>query len=239
MNKNEFAVLTLLEKENKKMTQREISKILKFSLGKVNAIFNSLVDSGLILDGVITKKGLKELEPYRVKRAIFFAAGFGSRLVPITLKTPKPLIKVNGKVMLENLIESVIDVGIKDIIVVRGHMPEKFDYLKYKYPMIKFMNNPFYNESNHISSAYIARNKLSNSYVFESDLVLNNKKLITKYQYSSNVLGFYSKHVNDWCLNVGSKGVIVNECFGGNNCYMVLYCSPVFGIGGQRYSLFS
>ena len=51
---------------------------------------------------LIQKESLSEeetmlLEPYRAKRAIFIAAGFGSRLVPITINTPKPLVRVNGK----------------------------------------------------------------------------------------------------------------------------------------------
>ena len=33
---------------------------------------------------------------YKVERAIIMAAGFGSRMQPITLTTPKPLIEVNG-----------------------------------------------------------------------------------------------------------------------------------------------
>ena len=91
-------IINSLEKEKRELSQRKISKITNLSLGTINKTITSLLEKKLINeDNTITKRGLKELEPYRVKRAIFLAAGFGSRLVPITLNTPKPLVLVNGK----------------------------------------------------------------------------------------------------------------------------------------------
>ena len=55
--------------------------------------------------------------------------------------------------------------------------------------MIKFVENPIYNEANNISSAYVVKNMLENSYVLESDLVLYNKDIIRKYEYTSNYTG--------------------------------------------------
>ena len=57
--------------------------------------------------------------------------------------------------------------------------------------MIKFIENPIYNESNNISSVVCASYLLKNAYVLEADLLLYNPKLITKYQYESNYLGVY------------------------------------------------
>ena len=47
------------------------------------------------------------------------------------------------------------------------------------------IRDSFYNEANNISSAVAAKDLLQNAYVFESDLLLYNPKLITKYQYLS------------------------------------------------------
>ena len=66
-------------------------------------------------------------------RAILLAAGMGTRLRPLTLKTPKPLIKVNGESMIEKQIKSLKEIGIDEIIVVTGYLKEKFEFLKEKY----------------------------------------------------------------------------------------------------------
>ena len=158
------------------------------------------------------------MEPYRVKRAIFIAAGFGARLVPITLNTPKPLVRVKGTRMIDTLLDAVVKAGIEEIIIVRGYLGEQFDQLKYKYPQIQFLENPLYNEANNISSAMIARYLMGNAYVFEADLVLYNPDLITKYQYTSNYLGVPVESTDDWCFET-KNGIITKLKVGGTNCY--------------------
>ena len=130
---------------------------------------------------MVTQSGLVALEPYRVKRAIFIAAGFGSRLVPITFNTPKPLVRVHGVRIIDRLIDACLEAGIDEIIIVRGYLGELFDQLLYKYPMIKFLENPIYNEANNISSSLVARYLLAGAYVFEADLLISNPKIIKKY----------------------------------------------------------
>ena len=63
-------------------------------------------------------------------RAILLAAGMGTRLRPLTIDTPKSLISVNGKPMLETQIQFLKEKGIDDIIVVTGYLSEKFEYIK-------------------------------------------------------------------------------------------------------------
>lgn len=218
ITRKQFAILTLLERENRKISQREIAERTGMSLGSVSRTLEMLRNEGLT-DGVkVTEKGLEILEPYRVKRAVFIAAGFGSRLVPITLNTPKPLVRVNGTRMIDTLLDAVVDAGIEEIYLVRGYLKEQFDQLLYKYPMIKFIDNPIYNEANNISSTLYARNLLKNAYVFEADLVLYNPALITKYQYTSNYLGVPVEKTDDWCFEVKNR-VITKLCIGGSNCY--------------------
>ena len=89
---------------------------------------------------------MSALEPYRAKRAIFIAAGFGSRMVPITFNTPKPLVRVHGQRIIDGLIDACLEAGINEIYIVRGYLAEQFDQLLYKYPMIRFLENPVYNE---------------------------------------------------------------------------------------------
>ena len=218
---NQFEILTTIEREKETLSQRAISKLTNLSLGTVNKIITELQEEKLINEeNLITKKGLEKLEPYRVKRAIFLAAGFGSRLVPITLNTPKPLVLVNGKKMIETLLDAVVKAGIDEIIIVTGYLSEQFEVLLKKYPNIKFVENKKYNEANNISSAYLVRDKFENSYVLESDLCLYNQNLIRKYEYQSNFLGRYVEVTDDWCLET-KNGIITKEKVGGYNCHQM------------------
>ncbi len=218
---NQFKVLTYLEKNRKKISQRSLTKGTNLSLGTINKIIWELQKNNLITEeNIITEEGLKVLEPYRVKRAIFLAAGFGSRLVPITLNTPKPLVMVKGKKIIETLLDAVIEAGIEEIIIVVGYLSEQFEILTKKYPHIKFVKNPHYNEMNNISSAYLVKNKFANAYVLESDLYLYNPNLIRKYEYQSNFLGKYVAKSDDWCIEA-PNGIITKEKIGGTNCYQM------------------
>lgn len=179
---------------------------------------HELENEGWEKDFTVTEKGYEALEPYRAKRAIFTAAGFGMRLLPITINTPKPLVRVNGERIIDGLIDAVLAVGIDEIYVVRGYLGEQFDQLLYKYPMIKFIENPLYSEANNISSALFAKNLFSNAYVFEADLLLKKPELIKKYQYCSNFLGYYKENSDDWCFTL-KDGYIATHGIGGIDCY--------------------
>jgi len=222
MQKKEFDVLVLLTEAEAPMTQREIAEKVKMSLGKVNKLMKELTEKGWVSGRTITQQGLDALEPYRVKRAIFLAAGFGSRMVPITFNTPKPLVRVHGTRMIDTLLDAVVAAGIPEIVIVRGYLGEQFDQLLYKYPQIKFVENPIYNEANNISSAMCVRYLFQNAYVLEADLVLSNPKLIRKYEYSSNFLGIPVEVTDDWCVLTDSNGVITDECVGGRNCHQLV-----------------
>lgn len=231
---NQFEVLTTIEENEKKLSQRDISKETKLSLGTINKVISELLENKLIdKENAITQNGLKVLEPYRVKRAIFLAAGFGSRLVPITLNTPKPMVLVNGKRIIETLLEAVIKAEIEEIYIVTGYLSEQFEILKKKYPQIKFVENNMYNEANNISSAYLVRNLIKNAYVLESDLYLYNPKLIRKYEYHSNFLGYYVDRSDDWCIEV-KNGIITKEKVGGINCYQMVGISYYDENDGQN-----
>ena len=219
LTRTQFDILTFLESlKDKKPTQRLIAKAAGLSVGTVNKNLLFLTDARLIGQNNITAKGLEALEPYRVKRAIFIAAGFGSRLVPITLNTPKPLVRVKGVRIIDTLLDAVSAAGIEDIVIVRGYLGEQFDQLLYKYPHIKFLENPLYNEANNISSAMCVRYQLQDAYVLESDLLLRNPGIITKYQYTSNYLGVPVERTDDWCFET-KNGIITKVKVGGKNCH--------------------
>lgn len=139
-------------------------------------------------------------KPIRVERIILMAAGLGSRLSPITDTTPKPLVRVNGKRMIDRTIEAAIAAGIEDIVVVRGYKAEMFDELLEDYPQIRFVENPDYAVGNNVLSVRLVKELLPNAYVAEADLVLSNPALIEPTQEHSNYLGVPCAHTDDWAF---------------------------------------
>ena len=180
LTRKQFDILEAVAMSSAPLSQQELTKMTGHSPDTVNCTLIELSNAGYISAGSVTDAGLSALEPYRVRRAVFIAAGFGTRLVPITFNTPKPLVRVHDMRIIDRLIDACLAVGIEDIIVVRGYLSELFDQLLYKYPMIRFLENPVYNEANNISSSLVARYLLCNTYVFEADLLLSNPKIIKK-----------------------------------------------------------
>ncbi len=221
LTRKQFDILSILAEEKGTLSQRQLGEKSGHSLGTVNRVMQELTELQYVTEGEITGVGISALEPYRAKRAIFIAAGFGSRLVPITFNTPKPLVRVHGQRIIDGLIDACLDAGINEIYIVRGYLAEQFDQLLYKYPMIRFLENPVYNEANNISSAMVARYMLSNAYVFEADLLISNPKIITKYHYTSDFLAIKKDRTDDWCFIV-KDGVIVEEKVGGLDCWQMV-----------------
>lgn len=219
---NQFEVLVLIERSKEKLSQRDIAKETDLSVGTINKTISELQEMNAITsDNCISETGLQLLEPYKVKKAIFLAAGFGSRMVPLTFNTPKPLIRVHGVRMIETLLDAVVAAGIEEIYIVRGYLGEQFEVLLHKYPNIKFIDNKKYNEANNISSAYMIKDLLENAYVLESDLVLSNPNLIRCYEYHSNFLGIQVDRTDDWCFET-KNGQIVKQKVGGTDCTQMI-----------------
>ena len=165
---------------------------------------------------------LEKLKPYEAKRAVFLAAGLGSRLKPITINTPKPLVRVNGTRIIDTLIDACLKIGIEEIYVVTGHLADEFEVLLKKYPMIKLIFNPEYNMANNIASAVISCHLFENAYVSEADLLVNNPNVFRKYHYYSGVLGTWKEKSDDWCLVPDDDGFVAEEIVGGENCYQMI-----------------
>ena len=187
--------------------------------------------------GKATPEQLELLEPYRAKRAILFAAGFGSRMRPITISTPKPLVRVHGTRIIDRLIDALLSVGVDEIYVVRGYLKDSFDQLLAKYPTLKFIDNPLFDTTNNISSALVAKDHFQNAYAFESDLLIENTELITKYQYASNYLAIPVERTDDWYFDASEDGVITHIAKGKDApCWQMVGCSYWSAADGKRLS---
>ena len=235
----EFDLLTYLERNGKcTYNQRKLADELTISLSSVDKMIHELDEMNyinLLADNQIElgEKGLKALEPYRVRKAVILAAGFGSRLAPVTLDIPKPLIRINGVRIIDTLLDALVQKGITNITIVRGYKKEKFDELLSKYPFLKFVDNPEYNLSNNISSAVRALDVIDRCYICEADLYISNPDVINKYEYQSNYLGAKVAETDDWCFKK-HKNVVDKYQMGGTDCYQAFGISYWDSVDSER-----
>ena len=132
-------------------------------------------------------------------RAILLAAGMGTRLRPLTLTTPKSLVEVNGRPMLEKQIEYLNEIGVDEIIVVTGYLNEKFEYLKEKYG-VKLIHNDKFDIYNNIYTMYLVREYLGDSYVIDADVYLHRNFLDKNIEKSTYFSGYKTGFKNEWKL---------------------------------------
>ena len=169
MNIRESHILQQLLNE-KYLNQRDLSEKSGYSLGSVNKTLKNLALEGYINENNIpTPKAINEFKLKKPKNAIILAAGFGMRMIPINLSTPKAMLEVNGQPLIERVITQLHEVDIKKITIVIGFMKESFEYLIDQYG-VELVVNPDYAQKNNISSLSCVIEKLSNTYIIPSDI---------------------------------------------------------------------
>ena len=158
---------------------------------------------------------------FKIERAIIMAAGKGTRLLPITEKVPKPLIKVNGISMIETIITSLKKNNINEIYIVVGYKKEEFLYLKDKYENITFIENPYYDSCNNISSLYVAREYIKNTFIIDGDQIIKNINILNPEAQKSGYCASWVDSTNEWLMEVEDNKVINCSRNGGKNGYQL------------------
>jgi len=94
-------------------------------------------------------------------KAVILSAGQGRRLLPLTKNSPKCLLPVSGKPIIEWQIDALLTAGIKEIIVVTGFQTNLVEeLLQQRYPdhkQIRTLFNPFFEVADNLASCWVAR----------------------------------------------------------------------------------
>lgn len=169
MNVVEKDILNILAKQPF-TTQRDLAKDSGYSLGNVNRALKQLVHEEYLFHTMdLTDKALDYLKIHQPKRAIILAAGYGMRMVPINMETPKGLVEVNGEPLIERLIRQLHEVDIFDIKIVVGFMKEQYEYLMDEFN-VDLIVNPEYAQKNNLHSLSLASDYLDDAYIVPCDI---------------------------------------------------------------------
>ena len=169
MNTYESEILEKLY-ETPFVNQRVLAESFGYSVGVINRSLKQLQKDGYLGDlGQLTEKGREEIRSRAPGNAIILAAGFGMRMVPINLSTPKGLIEVNGECLIERSIKQLHEAGVTDITVVVGFMKEQFEYLIDEYGVDLVVNSDYAARNNLHSLALVAK-RIHNTYIVPCDI---------------------------------------------------------------------
>lgn len=167
-----------------KITQRQISKKLNISLGKVNSIVNFLEKEAYIFQKEsrngeyrISTKGISFLENYykekHPEKAIILAAGESN-----FFEIPNALVEVNDEKIIERSINLLLKKKIKKIYIVCGYKAELFSYLETKYSQVQIIYNNDYQEKGSFYSLLTLKDICQEDIILlDSDIIYEEKAL--------------------------------------------------------------
>ena len=175
----------------------------------------------------------------QVKRAIIMAAGTGSRMQPVTLITPKPMIRVNGVRMIDTVIDALHKNGIYEIYIVVGYLKEQFQVLEQEYEGVTLIENPYYDTCNNISSLYVAREHLSDVIILDGDQVIFHPEILDpNFERSGYNAVWTDRHTVEWVMTVENDIVTACSRTGGEKGWQLYSISRWSDADGKKLAKF-
>jgi N-acetyl-alpha-D-muramate 1-phosphate uridylyltransferase len=107
----------------------------------------------------------------RPDTAVILSAGRGTRMRPLTLTTPKPLLKLDGKPILAHVLERLQAAGVQRIIVNAHHLAEQIEAFLADYPAVTLLREEELQETGGAITAMLGQNLLPDApfYVVNGD----------------------------------------------------------------------
>ncbi len=220
MNKIEQDTLLFL-KNNLFLNQRTVSQKTNYSLGKINQALHTLQGQGYLNEEMnITAKARQLFEEHKPANAIILAAGYGMRMIPINMETPKGLLQIKGEPLIERQIRQLQEVGIKDITIIVGFMKEYYEYLMDEYH-VKLLINMDYHKKNNLHSLNLAREEIKNTYIVPCDVWCGENPFNREELYSWYMVSDLVDDGSD--VRVNRKQELVKTDNGGNQMIGISY----------------
>lgn len=204
-------------------SQRILAETSGHSIGMVNRSLKKMSKEGYLDENVqLTEKARKEIKEKAPRNAIILAAGFGMRMVPINLSTPKALLEVNGERLIERLIRQIKESGVDDITVVVGFMKDSFEYLIDEFG-VELVVNEEYAAKNNLHSLALVADRIHNTYVVPCDIWCDKNPFNSAELYSWYMVSDLVEESSDIRVNRKMELVITSEADAGNAMIGIAY----------------
>jgi NDP-sugar pyrophosphorylase family protein len=129
-----------------------------------------------------TEKETEMAKSSAPEKAVILAAGFGTRLRPLTDLRPKPLVEVNGVSILHNALCNLEAVGVKDVTIVVGYRKDAIQYAcgrQFGGLEINYVESTLFDKTGSAYSLWLAREALlrGDAYLLEGDVFFEDDAL--------------------------------------------------------------
>ena len=163
-------------------------------------------------------------------KAVILAAGIASRLRPLTNNTPKCLLKVGDKNILQLTIENLLANNITELVMVTGYLEQQIkDFVATTFPQLNvtYIYNEVYDTTNNIYSLWLAKNEL-----LGDEMLLMDSDII----FDSNIIAALINSTYENCLalkrhNVGEEEIKVKADNNGRVLEISKIVPPSLAIG--------